>query len=239
MMIDRESITRRNLPHWYRPDAAHFLTYRLKGSIPLKELQQWRNAREQAKRRPENQSAARREWLHDQFFRSYDSYLDHHPGLIDLTARSIAEMIRENLYFHNESLFHLMAYVVMNNHVHALLQPIGDEFGPRPAGYFGGDEVDDRRSPLTRICHSLKSYTAHQANRLLGRTGGFWQRESYDHWVRDEQELERIVAYIDQNAVRAGLCRLAHEYRWPSAFDIFQRTGREGGSLWLPDWGVT
>jgi hypothetical protein len=54
--------------------------------------------------------------------------------------------------------------------------------------------------------HSLKSYTANKANEQLGRQGSFWQDESYDHWVRDIDELERIVNYIRANAVRAGLC---------------------------------
>ena len=56
--------------------------------------------------------------------------------------------------------------------------------------------------------HSLKSYTANEANKLLRRTGQFWQHESYDHWVRDEDEMERIVAYINANAVKAGLAAL-------------------------------
>ena len=52
----------------------------------------------------------------------------------------------------------------------------------------------------------LKGYTAREANRLLGRTGQpFWQGESYDHWVRDETEFIRIIAYIENNPVKAGL----------------------------------
>ena len=58
----------------------------------------------------------------------------------------------------------------------------------------------------TRFLQSLKSYTARQVNKLLGRTGEpFWQRESYDHWVRNETERRRIIAYIENNPVKAGL----------------------------------
>jgi hypothetical protein len=61
-------------------------------------------------------------------------------------------------------------------------------------------------------------YTAREANRLLGRAGQpFWQAESYDHWVRDEREWDRIKAYIENNPVRAGLVANAEDYPWSGA----------------------
>ena len=68
------------------------------------------------------------------------------------------------------------------------------------------------------LLQSPKGSTAREANRVLGRTGErFWQAESYDHWVRDDHELERIVAYIENNPVKAGLVARPEEYRWSSA----------------------
>src|SRR6266849_6781782 len=85
----------------------------------------------------------------------------------------------------------------MANHVHVLLLP---------------------RIPPSRLLKSLKGYTAYQANRLLGRTGEpFWQRESYDHWVRNQEEWQRIAAYIENNPVKAGVVSQAEEDRWASA----------------------
>src|SRR5437868_13312707 len=72
-------------------------------------------------------------------------------------------------------------------------------------------ETADGRGPLAEIMHSLKSYTANRANEILGRSGQFWQHESYDHWVRDDEELERIVAYIAWNPVKANLVREPQE----------------------------
>ena len=70
------------------------------------------------------------------------------------------------------------AFVVMPNHVHTLLRPL--------------------ISP-SQLLQSLKGFTARHANKLLGRTGeSFWQRESYDRWVRDEVEWSRIAARISQ-----------------------------------------
>jgi len=59
--------------------------------------------------------------------------------------------------------------------------------------------------PLDRITHSWKSYTAGQANKLLGRGGAFWQRESFDSLLHDQNDLDRVIRYIVENPVRAGL----------------------------------
>lgn len=101
-------------------------------------------------------------------------------------------------------LYDLRAYVVMGNHVHVLFRPRGD---------------------ASRVLQWIKGTTAREANQLLARTGKpFWQRESYDHWVRDQRQMERIVAYIENNPVTAGLAASASEFPWSSAW-------REPGEL--------
>jgi REP-associated tyrosine transposase len=67
--------------------------------------------------------------------------------------------------------------------------------------------------------HSLKRYTAGQANSMLGLQGSFWQQESYDHWVRDGDELERIIEYIEENPVKAKLVREPQDWVFSSALD--------------------
>ena len=85
----------------------------------------------------------------------------------------------------------------MANHVHVLLLPL---------------------IPASRLLQSLKGCSARQANLLLGRTGQkFWQAESYDHWVRNDREMEQISAYIENNPVKAGLVDCPTKYRWSSA----------------------
>jgi putative transposase len=94
--------------------------------------------------------------------------------------------------------FELHAYVVMPNHVHILVSPI---VAPR------------------KFMQSIKGFTARQANLILHQTGNaFWQSESYDHWVRSDDEFNRIRAYIENNPVRAGLVAHAEDYRWSSAY---------------------
>jgi putative DNA methylase len=120
----------------------------------------------------------------------------------------------------------------MPNHVHAVFQPIlpdGQRLeldAPEPVG-----EREDSVSPLSIIMHSLKSYTAHEANKLLTRTGSFWQRESYDHWIRDEDELERIVLYVQANPIKAGLVSRPQDWFFCSCHDRYLSDGEV--TAWL------
>jgi REP element-mobilizing transposase RayT len=93
--------------------------------------------------------------------------------------------------------FDLHAFAVMPNHVHVLIQPLVDP---------------------SKLLQSVKWFSAREANKRLGRSGEpFWQRESYDHWFRNEVEFERVRRYIEENPVRAGLVARAEDYLWSSA----------------------
>ncbi len=85
----------------------------------------------------------------------------------------------------------------MSNHVHILLRPIENP---------------------PRVLQWLKGTTTRHANQFLCRTGKpFWQRESYDHFVRDHTEFKKIATYIEMNPVKAGVVTDADRYRWSSA----------------------
>jgi putative DNA methylase len=233
-MHEEGIITRRNLPHWYVPGAMHFVTYRLADTIPLSILHDLREQRQAQLRQqppPGRAPAQHREVTHKRFFLEYDCYLDRSCRIDFLATPAVAAMVRGNLHHHNGSKYHLLAYCIMPNHVHVLLQPREAE---RPAREVAEpDEAPDAGSPLSVIMHSLKSYTAHEANKILKRSGQFWQHESYDHWVRDEEELERIVSYIAFNPVQANLVRYPHEWFFCSAHDRFLLDGSE--SAYLPE----
>jgi REP-associated tyrosine transposase len=238
--MQSEVITRRNLPHWYVPGAMHFVTYRLAGTIPasvLHNLRQQRTAHLAEKRPTTVTVREHRDNAHKRFFAAYDRYLDETQSITWLATPQIAALIRGNLYHHRGSRYYLLAYCVMPNHVHVLFQPQdlalldGTNLG---ATRDEPDERPDAGSPLAEIMHSLKSYTAHEANQFLRRSGPFWQRESYDHWVRDDDELERIVQYIIWNPVKAKLANKPHEWWFSSAHDRFLQDGSEGGFLLEP-----
>ena len=61
---------------------------------------------------------------------------------------------------------------------------------------------------------SIKRFSARQANKILNRTGSFWQAESYDHVVRDENEYYRVVKYISNNPVKAGLIEKCEDWKF-------------------------
>jgi REP element-mobilizing transposase RayT len=93
--------------------------------------------------------------------------------------------------------FRLAAFAIMANHVHVLLTPF---------------------SALSEITRRVKGTSARQANLILGRTGApFWQDESFDHWVRNHGEWQKIRAYIENNPVRAGLVERPEDWPWSSA----------------------
>jgi putative transposase len=117
-----------------------------------------------------------------------------------LQDERIAKCVQEAFRYGEQELtmYQMRAWVVMPNHVHILIFP---------------------DIPLGEITKSIKRFTALQANAILGRTGiAFWQDECYDHWVRDRDELEKIVRYIERNPVKAGLAARAEDWRWSSAY---------------------
>jgi REP element-mobilizing transposase RayT len=73
---------------------------------------------------------------------------------------------------------------------------------------------DDKESVLAVIMHSLKGYTARQCNTVLGRSGGFWQHESFDHIIRDEPEFARVINYVLNNPLKEGIVDRWPEWKW-------------------------
>lgn len=135
-----------------------------------------------------------------QFRRKIEKYLDSGYGECWLKQARIAEMIRESLLFHDGKKYRLISWVIMPNHAHVLLTLLANNH-------------------LPEIEHSIKSYTAQQANKLLGRKGQFWQHESFDRYIRDRRHYAAVVRYIENNPVKAGLCASPHDWRFSSAWE--------------------
>ena len=231
-MPDSEIITRRNLPHWYVPGAPHFVTFRLAESLPHTVLDRLREERSLLLR-PFGSGIIPppvREKIHKVCFGRFDRELDQGKGPTYLRQPNVAAIVRQSLYFLHDKQYHLLAYCILPNHVHVLFQPM-DSLVVASVESSPGEETSDGISPLAQIMHSLKSFTAHRINELLGRSGTFWQSESYDPWVRDDDELERIVHYIALNPVKANLVRAVQEWYFCSAHDRLLHDGSE--HAWL------
>jgi REP element-mobilizing transposase RayT len=184
----RKWYSRGYVPHFDCGPVPQLVTFRLIDSFPKDCLDAW--AVELVAMRPAEAECERR--------RRIEMYLDKGVGAAWLSRPDIAEIIVQALVCFNGDRYQLQGWVVMPNHVHVLLTPRSGE-------------------GLAQIVHSWKSYTANKANKAIGRTGSFWQREFFDRFVRNEEHLEAAIRYIEYNPVKAGLCRVPAEWRYSSA----------------------
>ncbi len=127
-----------------------------------------------------------------------DSDLDAGRGACWLRDASIAREVQGALRHFDGDRYRLLAWCIMPNHVHVVVEPVASH-------------------GLGTIVQSWKSFTAKQANRLLGRTGPFWRKDYFDRYMRDEQHFVRTVDYVERNPVTAGLCETPEEWPWSSA----------------------
>ncbi len=199
---------RRNLPHIQPIGATFFITFNLTGSIPKHILQQYITEKRRFEAAEQNQDnhEKKREW-----FRKFEETLDHaQHGHVWLKNEQIAKLVAESLHYRDGKVFHLNAYCIMANHVHTVFAPLIKQHS----------DTDEKQTnnisyhSLSSIMHSLKSYTAQKGNQILGRSGAFWQHESYDHCIRNPDELHRIIMYILNNPVKIGLVKEWKEWKW-------------------------
>lgn len=202
-----KSFYRRNLPHILPPGEIIFCTFRLAGSLPaevLSRLQQEQEAAaDEIRRRYADDPAGCEAALYRQqksAFGRMDAVMDAvRYGPTWLRDKAIADIVAAEIRRLNEAGCVVICYCIMPNHVHLVVQ--------LPANL---------PQPFAKLMQALKGRSARQANLLLGRSGPFWQHESYDHVVRHATELERVTAYVLNNPVKAGLCNGWAE--WPHSY---------------------
>ncbi|HUS10256.1 MAG TPA: transposase [Pyrinomonadaceae bacterium] len=131
--------------------------------------------------------------------RRIERYLDQGYGDAFLKVPEVVRMVQNALLKFDGVRYQLFSWVVMPNHVHCLMTR------------FEENELSD-------ILHSIKSFTAHEANNLLGRQGQFWIEEYFDRYIRNEEHFERTVKYIENNPVKAGLCLEPEHWPYGSAW---------------------
>ncbi len=125
-----------------------------------------------------------------------------------LEDNSVACQVEEALWFGYGERYTLDAYVIMPDHVHVLLNPL--------AGW-----------SLARVLQGIKGFSSRQINRNLGRKGAFWQDESFEHLVRNEQDWLDKFNYIHNNPVTAGLVNRPEDYSF-SSLVVMHSEGRLG-----------
>jgi primosomal protein N' (replication factor Y) (superfamily II helicase) len=175
------------LPHWRQADKIYFVTFRLADSLAQDALKQWQEEKRVWEGfHPKPWSDQDWQEFHSRFTERMEEWLDAGYGSCSLRQPLIADLVEQALKHFDGSRYRLGAYVIMPNHVHVLVQPAGGH-------------------SLEAILHSWKSFTAQQANRILGATGRFWMEEYFDHLVRSAAQLTKFESYIRENPVKAGL----------------------------------
>jgi 5-methyltetrahydrofolate--homocysteine methyltransferase len=183
-----------SLPHWYRENATYAVTFRLEDSFPAKVLNSYRKEKEDLQKRlAEAEKTSDPKLVQDlqvalgKLHRErIEAALDEGMGESWMKNPKIAKIIANSLQHFAGERYDLGAWCVMPNHVHAIISPRE------------GHSLPD-------ILRSIKRHSALEANRQLGREGEFWQKESYDHMIRDEEDYQNQRDYILENPKSAGL----------------------------------
>jgi len=127
-----------------------------------------------------------------------EEYLNAGYGACYLRDPRIARLVENALLYFDGERYRLFAWVIMPNHVHVLV------------------EIWEGH-PLDKVIHSWKSYTATEANKLLGRKGEFWFPDYFDRYIRDDKHFANALRYIHENPVNAGLVEKAEDWEFSSA----------------------
>jgi len=118
-------------------------------------------------------------------WRLHKNQIDLRPGEQDVIVEALRQFDGQR--------YELTGYVVMNDHVHVIVW------------------LEDGYS-LEGLCHSWKSFTAHELQKGFGRTGSIWQDESFDRIIRNEAEYYGKLLYILNNPRRRRPD--LREYKW-------------------------
>jgi REP element-mobilizing transposase RayT len=174
-----------NLPHWRQKNTIYFATFRLADSLPQKKLDLWTQERTEWNRtHPEPHTEQTKREYSRLFPERFHKWLDAGYGECILANKEVKLLVENALRHFNGVYFDLYESTVMPNHLLTLVRPYSDY-------------------DLSKILHSWKSFTSHEINKMRVKKARIWQKESFDHIVRSQDQLEKICQYIRDNPKRA------------------------------------
>ncbi|MEM6766106.1 MAG: transposase [Bacteroidota bacterium] len=204
-MRPTDPIYRNRLPHLTPAGGVFFITFRLHDSLPQavnrKLYQEPEQKLSTLKEQGPTDLSQKVEIAQKRSFAKFDQALDHKPfGECWLKREEVAKVVVERLWEYHDRWYSLQAYCIMPNHVHILIDTSSGQVFQK----------------LSVIMQRIKGGTAREINQRLNRKGVFWQKDSYDHLVRNQEEWLKIYAYILNNPVKAGLVNdIQH---WPYSY---------------------
>ena len=193
------------LPHCDFPGLVQLVTFRLADSMPASRRGEWEHFLKIEEVRE------RRSKL--------EEYLDRGVGECWLHDPRIAKLAEDALLFFHDERYELLAWCVMPNHVHVLVQvwqtPVGKlvQSWKRHIATQAEAYLAERRSPTRPVPEPDRNAPARRAALQTLR----WEREYWDTFMRDEKQETTAIRYIETNPVKAKLCRTADAWPFSSA----------------------
>jgi REP element-mobilizing transposase RayT len=142
------------------------------------------------------------------------------------------DIVLESLLRWKDRRYELYAACVMPDHVHLLIEPMIE---------LEGKDGNPAFFSLSKILHSIKSFTGNRINKIDNAREAVWETESFDRLIRSESDLQEKFQYITRNPWDTGVVKRGEDYRWIWYFGMentkdFAAGCREGqaGSLWSP-----
>lgn len=179
--------TFRRLPHWSQTGTTYFVTFRLADSLPFPKLLQLKAERELWLRlHPQPWITKTATEYYNRFVVLIEKWLDAGVGECHLRNSEVRQKVQNCLLHFQGERYDITDFVIMPNHLHMILTPLP------------GNSLSD-------ILHGLKGVSAREANKMINRTGAFWQDESFDHIIRNENKLAKFKRYIAANPLKARL----------------------------------
>jgi len=224
--LDFNALTIRKRPHFQPLEGTLFVTFRLADSIPkvmvryyqaklewLKD--QLRRVNELSAKTPSTEHAswlARLEKLNREWFLKCEEILHREAvGPTWMRDDRVADKVAENLHHLDGDAYRLDAFTVMSNHVHTVFRPLVSK--EMVEEIFRSQNALVGIPALSKIMHTIKGRSARACNIILGRSGAFWEHESFDHVIR-AGKFHKTIRYVLNNPVKVRLARNWEDYRW-------------------------
>ena len=177
----------RHLPHWTCDAVLYWITFRLADSLPQDKLKAWQEEKDiWLKHNPKPWSDKQFLEYMNRFGDRLEKWLDTGYGSRALARQDIRTIVQECMLRFNGERLLLHAAVIMPNHVHLLMETLG-------------------QNKLPQIMKGMKGVSARKTNQYMGSSGKFWSDESFDHIVRNEFQYKRLIQYVAENPTKAGL----------------------------------
>ena len=169
------------IQHWNQCDCVQFVTFRLADSLPQSKLQEYRNRRDEwLNKHPKPWTVSEQEEYDHIFGTTIDKWIDAGYGECLLKDKRVRDALEEVIMHSNGQRYDIYAFVIMPNHVHVLMTP-------------------REGNAVQTIVSAWKSISSHRINEILGRKGTVWERESFDHMVRNADRFDACMHYIMEN----------------------------------------